>query len=249
MSKFQSTKVLELGSCAFRQPHASHSHCRHLHGYKLTAKFWFESRELDNNNWVVDFGSMGDFKQILRDQFDHTTCIASDDPALPIFEKLVEADACDLRVMPSGTGVERIAEWCYKAANRFIPGLTNNRCKCIKVEVFEHDDNSAIYTEEFTSAQEPYAPASKQAVTQEPDDLTRVPFAKQETKLDMGEPYAEGRAAKKKLPDPPKEIVVPEEKEEAPPIEQHGLGPGQVKTKNSWVDPKYKGKTKNSWLF
>jgi 6-pyruvoyltetrahydropterin/6-carboxytetrahydropterin synthase len=241
MSKFQSTKILELGSCAFRQPHASHSHCRFIHGYKLSAKFWFEAKELDENNWVVDFGGMGDFKKILRDQFDHTTCIAADDPASDIFQKLAEADACDLRIMPDGTGVERIAEWCYKAANRFIAGQTNNRCQCVKVEVFEHENNSAVYTSEI-------APSK---------DLTRPPFAKQELKLDMGEPYADARKSSEPLPDPPPEITIEvtnsegEVKEEVqqPPEEQHGLGPGQTKTSGSWVDPKYKGKTKNSWLF
>lgn len=236
MSKFQSTKVLELGSCAFRQPHASHSHCRHLHGYKLTAKFWFESKELDVHNWVVDFGGMGDFKKILHDQFDHTTCIASDDTALPIFEQLVEADACNLRVMPDGTGAERIAEWCYKAANKFIPGMTDNRCQCVKVEVFEHENNSAIYTNELDTH----------------NDLTRPPFGKQVEKLDMGEPYNQARQPRK---DPAVEVVNTEgevkepDAPTGPPAVQHGLGPGQTKTSGSWVDPKYKGKTKNSWLF
>jgi 6-pyruvoyltetrahydropterin/6-carboxytetrahydropterin synthase len=150
MNGYQSTKVLELGSCAFRQPNASHSHCRFIHGYKLSAKFWFEAETLDKNHWVVDFGGLKGLKKILREQFDHTTCIAADDPAIPIFEKLVQADACDLRIMPSGTGIERIAEWCLKAANRYVAGITNNRCKCIKAEVFEHENNSAIYTPEMT---------------------------------------------------------------------------------------------------
>ena len=127
MNGYQSTKILELGSCAFRQPNASHSHCRFIHGYKLSAKFWFEANTLD-----------------------HTTCIAADDPVIPIFEELAQADACDLRIMPSGTGIERIAEWCLKAANRYVAGITNNRCKCIKTEVFEHENNSAIYTPEMT---------------------------------------------------------------------------------------------------
>ena len=147
MSKFQSTKILELGSCAFRQPRAQHSHCRFIHGYKLSAKFWFDAKELDIHNWVFDFGGLKDFKKILRDQFDHTTCIAADDPALPVFEELVKQDACDLRVMPNGTGIERIAEWCYFAANKYVAGLTENRCWCSKVEVFEHENNSAIYSQ------------------------------------------------------------------------------------------------------
>ena len=62
---FTSTKILELGSCAFRQPKAD-SHCRFLHGYRLTAKFWFRASQLDKNNWVVDFGSLGYLKKIFK---------------------------------------------------------------------------------------------------------------------------------------------------------------------------------------
>ena len=54
---FQSTKTLPLGSTAFRQPFAQ-SHCKYLHGYRLQAKFWFEADKLDENSWVVDFGSL-----------------------------------------------------------------------------------------------------------------------------------------------------------------------------------------------
>ena len=145
--KFTSTKILELGSCAFRQPKADHSHCRYLHGYRLTAKFWFGANSLDENHWVVDFGNLGHLKKILREQFDRTTCIAADDPALPIFEELRKADACDLRVMSKGTGIERIAEYCHDVSDEIIKEQTEGRCWVDKVEVFEHENNSAIYTE------------------------------------------------------------------------------------------------------
>ena len=148
--KFQSTKVIELGSCAFRQPKANQSHCRFLHGYRLTAKFWFGTDELDENNWVVDFGGLKGLKDKLKNQFDHTTCIAADDPALPIFQQLQKADACDLRIMSNGTGIERIAEYCYNTADFFIKASTNDRCWVEKVEVFEHENNSAVFTKIVT---------------------------------------------------------------------------------------------------
>ncbi len=144
MSKFSSTKIIELGSCAFRQPKAT-SHCRFIHGYRLTAKFWFGTNQLDKNHWVVDFGGLGHLKKLFKHQFDHTTCIAADDPALPIFKELQKADACDLRVMPNGTGIERVAEYCHNIANDFIKEQTEDRCWVDKVEVFEHEKNSAIY--------------------------------------------------------------------------------------------------------
>ena len=146
MKKYRSTKVIELGSCAFRQPRAE-SHCRFIHGYQLYAKFWFECSELDSNNWVVDFGGLKDLKKILRGQFDHTTCISSDDPLMDDFLNLHERGGCDLRIMSDGIGIEKFAEWCYKQTNHFISKKTRKRCWLIKVEVFEHSSNSGIYVE------------------------------------------------------------------------------------------------------
>lgn len=140
---FTSTKIIELGSCAFRQPQAD-SHCRFLHGYRLTAKFWFSAKHLDQNNWVVDFGGLKGLKKIMQDQFDHTTCISQTDPKLDVFKKLRDAGVCDLRVM-DGVGIEKFAEWCHTVADKYVNELTDGRCNCTKVEVFEHENNSAIF--------------------------------------------------------------------------------------------------------
>ena len=140
---YQSTKIIDLGSCAFRQPLAD-SHCRFIHGYRLKAKFWFEADQLDENNWVVDFGGLKELKKLLENQFDHTTCIARTDPKLEMFKKMRDAGVCDLRVM-DGVGIEKFAEWCHVTADNFVGVLTELRCRCVKVEVFEHENNSAIY--------------------------------------------------------------------------------------------------------
>lgn len=148
MASYQSTKIIELGSCAFRQWKADHSHCHYIHGYRLVAKFWFSAKELDNKNWVVDFGGLKELKNILEAQFDHTFCVAADDPLLADFKALAAKGACDLRVMPEGVGIEKTAEWCFKQADAFVRKLTNNRCWLDKVEVWEHEKNSAIYSVE-----------------------------------------------------------------------------------------------------
>jgi 6-pyruvoyltetrahydropterin/6-carboxytetrahydropterin synthase len=145
MKKYTSTKIIELGSCAFRQWRAEDTHCKYVHGYRLMAKFWFEG-ELDDRNWVVNFGGLKELKQILQNQFDHTLCIAQDDPLLYLFRQLHDAGGCDLRVM-SGVGIEKTAKWCFIKANAFIKNKTDNRCQVSKVEVWEHEANSAIYTE------------------------------------------------------------------------------------------------------
>ena len=142
---FESTKIIELGSCAFRQPFAD-SHCKFLHGYRLVAKFWFQCDKLDEKNWVVDFGGLKPLKDLLEKQFDHTTCIAANDPHIAEFIKLNELGIIDMRIMLDGVGIERTAEWCHNVANAFIKHITNERCWCSKVEVWEHDKNSAIYS-------------------------------------------------------------------------------------------------------
>ena len=60
MAKLYSTKKYghERGlSAAFRQWRAE-SHCRFMHGYSLEFGFVFGAHELDENNWVVDFGGL-----------------------------------------------------------------------------------------------------------------------------------------------------------------------------------------------
>lgn len=143
MINYQSTKVIELGSCAFRQWSAS-SHCKFLHGYQLKAKIWFEAKELDERNWVVDFGGLKDLEKILKNQFDHTVCLDEKDPLLEEFKKLHDLGGCDLRIM-NGIGIEKTAEWCFNAANEHVTNMTYGRCYVTKVEVWEHDRNSAIF--------------------------------------------------------------------------------------------------------
>jgi 6-pyruvoyltetrahydropterin/6-carboxytetrahydropterin synthase len=149
---YTSTKVLELGSCAFRQWKAAEgreggdnsSRCSKVHGYRLMAKFWFGCKGLDDRNWCVDFGGLGKIKALLKQQFDHTLLIAVDDPLLPLFQQLHDSDGCDLRIM-NAVGIERTAEWCYENIDPIIKEMTVSRCWLEKVEVWEHTENSAIY--------------------------------------------------------------------------------------------------------
>jgi len=154
MSMYQSTKVIELGSCAFRQWKAEHSHCKYIHGYQLKAKIWFGGKELDDKNWMVDFGGLKELKKKLQEQFDHTTVVAADDPKLDVFKELDKQGIIQLRVMPDGVGIERTAEYVWKTANDHVKELTDGRCWCVKVEVFEHEENSATYSGTSEKAKE-----------------------------------------------------------------------------------------------
>ena len=126
MAKFKSTKLIELGSCAFRQPNAT-SHCKNIHGYQLTAKVWLEANELDERNWVFDFGGMKRAKttiggmtpkEFFAHMLDHTTIVAKDDPYLETFEKMDEDGIIQLRLMDS-VGCEQFAKYLYDIINTF----------------------------------------------------------------------------------------------------------------------------------
>ena len=145
-TNFQSTKVIELGSCAFRQWRATDSHCRHIHGYQLKAKIWFGCNTLDDRNWVVDFGGLKDLKAILQGYFDHTLTVAADDPALELFKELATGDVINLRVFEGGVGIEKTAEFVFILTQEYIKAASSGRCWVNAVEVFEHADNSAVYT-------------------------------------------------------------------------------------------------------
>lgn len=143
-NRYVSTKVIPLGSCAFRQPFAK-SHCRFIHGYRLQAKFWFTCNVLDGNNWVVDFGSLKELKTILEETFDHKMVVSGTDPDLDMFKELDKRDMIELVIMADGVGIEKFANFCFEVADDYIQELTKGRCWIQKVEVWEHEGNSAIY--------------------------------------------------------------------------------------------------------
>ena len=152
--KFQSTKLFDGYSACFRQWKAEGTHCRFLHGYAVSFRVWFEG-ELDERNWVWDFGGMkrakGNINGLSPKAYfdyllDHTTIVALDDPYMSTFEQMEADGLIQLRVLPS-VGCERFAEYLYEKINTFLSEETNGRVKATKVEVYEHERNSASYGE------------------------------------------------------------------------------------------------------
>lgn len=131
-------------SACFRQPHADHSHCRFLHGYSLQFKFTFCCKELDNKNWVVDFGGLKPLKKWLEDNFDHKVVLDSNDWALPNFRALEDAGLAELNIL-DGVGVEKFAEHAFNKAQELVHSMSEGRCWVVSCECAEHGANSAIY--------------------------------------------------------------------------------------------------------
>jgi 6-pyruvoyltetrahydropterin/6-carboxytetrahydropterin synthase len=131
-------------SAVFRQPNANHSHCHLLHGYSLAFTFTFACKELDNKNWVVDFGGLKQLKAWLEDSFDHKVVVDKNDPALGTMIGLESKGLAEIRVF-DGVGAEKFAEHAWAFADHLVRNMTDDRCWCVKAEVAEHGANSAIY--------------------------------------------------------------------------------------------------------
>jgi 6-pyruvoyltetrahydropterin/6-carboxytetrahydropterin synthase len=152
--KYQSTKRFDNFSVALRQHKAQHSHCQLLHGYAFEFKVWFESKEeieekqLDEMNWIVDFGlfSRNGLKDWLNDTFDHTLLIEKDDPYVELFKDMEQFKLAKVKVMDR-MGAESMAKLVFDKFNDVFSKTEGGRIKVVKVECFENNKNSSIYTE------------------------------------------------------------------------------------------------------
>jgi 6-pyruvoyltetrahydropterin/6-carboxytetrahydropterin synthase len=152
MGKYQSTKVFDGFSCVFRQWRAEGTHCKYLHGYGVSFKVWFEG-ELDERNWVWDFGGMKRAKGTIDGMnpkawmdymFDHTMIVAEDDPFIESFKLMDRAGAAQIRIIPA-VGAEKFAEYVFNKLQEFIHTETEGRVRIARVDFTEHGRNSAIY--------------------------------------------------------------------------------------------------------
>ena len=152
MPKFQSTKLFDGFSTVFRQWKAEGTHCKFLHGYGVSFRVWFEG-ELDERNWVWDFGGMKRAKNTIDGKnpkewmdymFDHTTIVATDDLGIGGFRTMNELGIIQLRELEA-VGAEQFAKYIFEKLNTFVQEETSGRVSVVRVEFMEHAKNTAIY--------------------------------------------------------------------------------------------------------
>lgn len=145
---YQVTKTFghELGlSCCFRQWRSTHSHCCLLHGYAIAVRLVFEADELDERNWVIDFGGFRKIKDYLADTFDHKLIVAVDDPRLDDIIALGRLGIADVVVM-NRVGCEAFSSEIADVVQGFLEvGGMAGRVRLVSVEVQEHGANAAAY--------------------------------------------------------------------------------------------------------
>ena len=143
---FYSTKRFGPISTGHRQ-WKHNGHCSFAHGYGRIVKIIFGGYKLDEKGWVVDFGALKPIKQFLEQEWDHRLLLAADDPLLEDFLALHEKGGCNINVMhpPYGPGIELSCAYVFDFADTLVIEGTNGRCWVQSVEIWEHENNSAIY--------------------------------------------------------------------------------------------------------
>lgn len=125
--------------------------CSAIHGYALSFYFEFESETLDARNWCVDFGSLRPLKEFLKQSFDHTFLVASDDPHHDVLTNLHTLGLAKV-VEVEATGCEALAKFLFDYVNEIFlpdhyPNSAEQEIRCRKVLVRETPSNCAFYEE------------------------------------------------------------------------------------------------------
>ena len=141
--QFVCSKSFKDFPCSHRQWNHP-GHCKFVHGYSRSFTLWFASKQLDDNGFVVNFSSLTPLEQKLKQQFDHTFLVNSDDPLLSTWQKLHSYGALDLRIM-SNVGMEATSMLIWEWANDLLRKRDGGRTCCWRAESRENDQNAAFY--------------------------------------------------------------------------------------------------------
>ena len=127
---------------AHRQ-HRHAGHCRLIHGHNWSFTFTFGCSELDEKEFVVDFGALGFLKRWIEDQFDHAYVYGRGDEEseriLTDYPHLFKALQIEI---PSTEG---LAQYVFENVKRLLNKEFGDRVTLHSVSVAEDGKNSAEY--------------------------------------------------------------------------------------------------------
>jgi 6-pyruvoyltetrahydropterin/6-carboxytetrahydropterin synthase len=94
----------------------------------------------------MDFGGLKPFKDWLKENFDHRTLVAKDDPMMARFRELDRDGVISLNVVDA-TGCEGFGRMCFIELSNVLAQYGHSpRVRLEHVEVREHAANSALVT-------------------------------------------------------------------------------------------------------
>lgn len=126
---------------AHRQP--SHKgHCFFNHGHNWDVEITFTASELDENNFVIDFGKLDFIKDYFK-KFDHSTVVANSD--VEFLDMVTKYPQFFQIVTMEDVSCEGLAKQLFKDLNAIVKLHTSQRVWITRVKVFEDLKNSATF--------------------------------------------------------------------------------------------------------
>lgn len=151
MKKIYSTKSFYNLPCAHAQffdtkEDGSPGDCASLHGYDRSVHFTFAG-EPDDQGWIYPFGELKSVKNFLEYYFDHTILLPANDPRIKnISNQMLQPGGLlgTLRLLPYGVSMEMSSLFVWEHVNPYIWDTSNKRVYVSRVEIREHEKNSAF---------------------------------------------------------------------------------------------------------
>ena len=147
---------------AASNPNRDSKKCSYIHGYTKTFTFEFESKHLDEFNWVYDYGTTSSqekrtmtlIKEFINEKLDHGVTTDSGDPQLEKLYEIEKLGLIKLYVVPDSKenntsgSVEGLCKHLHDMFNPELLKETNGRCWIKSITISEHHKNSSTYTME-----------------------------------------------------------------------------------------------------
>ena len=126
-----------------RQPN-HRGRCSRLHGHSWSITLTFESKELDDNGFVIDFGDLHFIEDWIDEHLDHATAVWENDPKLVSLNELQNEGLIKLLAVPNAS-CEGIARYLHNTFDPIVRKRTDGRVWIRSVYLQEDSKNSATY--------------------------------------------------------------------------------------------------------
>jgi len=121
-----------------------------LHGHSWSITLTFESKELDGNGFVIDFGDLHFIEDWIDEHLDHATAVWENDPKLVKLNELQNEGLIKLLAVPNAS-CEGIARYLHNTFDPIVRKRTDGRVWIRSVYLQEDSKNSATYQPDQTA--------------------------------------------------------------------------------------------------
>ena len=143
MSKLTCQKIYRDIPLGHRQPFHK-GRCSLIHGHNWEIQITFESEELDENGFVVDFGELHFLKDWIDENLDHACAFSSNDPQREKIEELSEMKLIKPLFIERAS-CEGVAKHLFETFDAMVRRETGNRVWITRIHLLEDSKNSATY--------------------------------------------------------------------------------------------------------